>query len=215
MESAKEKYLPPAAARACIDRLGVKPSAAEHAAGLLAGTSMATKKEQLIGEFSELLQSSGMFLHLKILRRHLKGFFQLADQLHTHAAEGTASTKQLFIINECAHCTGKRVTVVDWAHAEVRIRELRLVLRYLGAADPLIEACTGAWAQLLRQLGVEAVAEGARCELPQAPDTTATGLARVPAGEVLSREQHTLLEATAKAMMALAESASELFITGF
>ncbi|OLQ06387.1 hypothetical protein AK812_SmicGene10346 [Symbiodinium microadriaticum] len=53
-------------------------------------------------------------------------------------AQSTASTKQLFIINECAHCTGKRVTVVDWAHAEVSSEarafieneeELRVLLR--------------------------------------------------------------------------------------
>ncbi|CAK9105245.1 Uncharacterized protein SCF082_LOCUS49064 [Durusdinium trenchii] len=168
MEAAQQNYLPPEAARASIRQLLSKSGAAEHAAKRLAEMEVMTPKEELIHEFSELLRSSGMFVHLKVLRRHLKGFFQLADQLQTLTETSSEiDPQQRFIINECAHCTGKRVTCVDFREADARVRELQHVFQYLGCPDSLQKTCRGSWAALLAVLKLEPVPVGTRADSPQ------------------------------------------------
>ncbi|CAK9105297.1 unnamed protein product [Durusdinium trenchii] len=222
MEAAQQNYLPPEAARASIRQLLSKSGAAEHAAKRLAEMEVMTPKEELIHEFSELLRSSGMFVHLKVLRRHLKGFFQLADQLQTLTETSSEiDPQQRFIINECAHCTGKRVTCVDFREADARVRELQHVFQYLGCPDSLQKTCRGSWAALLAVLKLEPVPVGTRADSPQVNDSTPTGLLRAelsaPRGTTRAVEttEKTRLKEVAETMMALAESASEVSVVAW
>ena len=193
------EYLAPKAAEVAVQRLLRKPGSAEHAARRLAGTEAMTRKEELIHGFSELLYSSGMFLHLKVLRRHLKGFFQLADQLN--GLDEAVALQHRFVINECVHCTGKRVTSCDFQHAEVRVRELGPVFSYLGCQELWLR--TGAaWAQLLKALDLPLLPELAREEAVE-------GTTPMPPAA------RAYLPSLARRMMELAEVSSERFITGF
>lgn len=197
------EYLGAEAAEVAVQGLLRKPGSAEHAARRLAGTEAMTPKEELIHGFSELLRSSGMFLHLKVLRRHLKAFFQLTDQLNAlkDLKDEAVAVEHRFVINECVHCTGKRVTSCDFQHAEVRVRELGPVFSHLGCQDLCLR--TGeAWAQLLCALDLQPLPELAREE-------AVGGTTPMP------QRARAHLPLVARSMMELAEVSSERFITGF